>query len=628
MTIAALGQSPSITIIGGSSATGAISGNVPSGSCVAVTLTAYTPDNSDPVVTDSAGNTYTRVVGPAGSISIIASYVYVATNVTGGNPLTVQLAGPSGSYISGAAQAFSGVVSASPADQTGTAGDAAATTGRSVSTSGSTGQADEVSVATVGPWNYATTVGTISCTGFTMIWSEPDLTVTQPGAGAYRIETATGTKTAAFTWGSTANTQANAAIVTLKGAVSGAALTGNSSTLSLGATLAVGVSKALTGNSLTSSVGTLGKGVSLALTGVTATGSAGSVILPNPTLQPLSATGSAGTAKANVSLGISGNSASGSVSNPTPSASVTLGALTGTLSNGQIQLSIDKPLTAVVSTLAPGQPVPSVAKALSGVSSATSLTSVGANVSVALSGVSSTCTVGTVRPPGTQLNPVTATGAVGTLALGVSKALTGVTATGTRGTVVSSPDKAISGVSGTGSVGSVTFGNVIVGLSGVVGLGMVGSVTPPRAPDTKNGELFAAQQMATPKWYTGPLPTPNQRGAILYDSGSWTVPLGANNVFVSATAGGGTPLGTAGQQTLQRWLDVQPGDVLTVTMLPNGDLTLYVGSTLLLYLYAGRAYGKLAWQATWGQDSFIPGAFGSGVDAGTPFPPILVFYWN
>ena len=147
--------------------------------------------------------------------------------------------------------------------------------------------------------------------------------------------------------------------------------------------------------------------------------------------------------------------------------------------------------------------------------------------------------------------------------------------------------------------------------------------------DTNNGELFAAQQMAQPPSYTGAPRTVPNRGAIFYDSGTWQVPVGAKTVYVSATAGGGTPLGNAGDQSLQRVLTpANPLDTLTVTFAANGDVYVTNGTTQLLYLRVGAAYGKVAWQGTWGQNSGLPGAFGSGVDAGTPYPPILVFYWS
>jgi hypothetical protein len=152
-------------------------------------------------------------------------------------------------------------------------------------------------------------------------------------------------------------------------------------------------------------------------------------------------------------------------------------------------------------------------------------------------------------------------------------------------------------------------------------------MVPPPA-NTKDGERFFAEQMALPPYYQGPLPTPNNRGIMLFDSGSWTVPLGATNVFVSATARGGTPLGNAGDQLLQWLLPVAAGDTLTVQFASNGDVYVFDGSTELVYLRCGAAYGKIAWQDTWGQQSGLPGGFGSGVDVGTPFPPILVFYWN
>jgi len=144
---------------------------------------------------------------------------------------------------------------------------------------------------------------------------------------------------------------------------------------------------------------------------------------------------------------------------------------------------------------------------------------------------------------------------------------------------------------------------------------------------TGAGARFAAIQSARLPFYVNTPPAPFQPTTIFYNSGTWTVPLGAKTVFVSATAAGGAPMGLAGRQALQKVLAVNPGDVIQVAMQGNGDVYLSVAGTVILYLFAGAAYGKTAWQSQLGQDSGIPG-FGSGVDAGIPWPPIVVFYWG
>lgn len=468
-------------------------------------------------------------------------------------------------------------------------------------------------------------------TGWTSVIQQTDDNNFYGGAVFSKALSGTTALTPSFTGSGTSALGFGMIILGLKTASSSPALTGNSSTLSLSSvSLGVGISKGVTGNTITSSVTTAQANVQVALTGVSSATSVGTVSTGPPALHSVAATGSVTSMAPGFALALSGNSATGSVSNvaagisATPSAVSSAGTVQGFSQTGVTPA----PLGPVTGTCSVGSVTPGIARALAAVSSATSVTSVGANVSVALTGVSSTCTVGTLYPPGNALAGVSATGAVGSLSLGVAKAISGVSGTSTPGSVKSTPQRVLTAVQGTGAVGNVVFGNVVVRLGGVTTVGIAGNLSPPTTPDFANGERFFAEMMALPPFYAGVRPAQNQRGAIFYDSGAWTVPLGATNVFIGATARGGTPLGNAGDQLLQWLLPVAPGDTLTVQFASNGDVYVFDGSTQLVYLRAGAAYGKIAWQATWGQQSGLPGGFGSGVDVGTPFPPLLVFYWN
>lgn len=482
-------------------------------------------------------------------------------------------------------------------------------------------------------YNGASNMGiTDPPSGFTSIYANQDSTVSAPCEICYKETTATGSQSTSWSWTSISTDAIGILVSFKKGASGPPALTSVTSTAGIGSiNLGVGVAKALTSLTTTGSPGAVGPNVTLALSGVSSTTSVGTMTPSgggSPVLSLVSATGSAGSVSPGVAAPLAGNSSTTSLSNVGAGVAPPLTAASSASAVGTVMASIAAPLAGTVTTGSAGTVAPGLATALSAVSSSTSVGTTGVNVSVALTGVSSTCSVGIVRAPGLQLGPVQATGSVGSLSLGIAAPLSAVTATSTPGSVRSTPTLAVSGVAGTGSVGSVVFGNVVVRLSGVSSGTIVGNVAPPIPPDTRNGELFMAQQSALPPYYTGPMPTPNNRGAIFYASGSWIVPLGATNVFVSATAGGGTPLGNAGDQLLHGQLPVNPGDTLTVTMDGGGNVYVAKGSTLLLSLFAGDAYGKIAWQATWGQQSGLPGGFGSGVDAGTPYPPILVFYWN
>lgn len=496
-------------------------------------------------------------------------------------------------------------------------------------TSGTLAQANELVVFIAGSASTALTVAW-SVAGATMAQAETDQNDYWPGAVATQRSTSTTGLTGTFTLTGSGTQNLNLVAIAFKEAAGSLVLGAVTATGSLGSTLGVGAQLNLSGNSSATAPGTVKANVQLALTGVSSATSVGSVAVPGgPTVATaVTSTGSPGTAKANAQLNLSGNSATSGVSNVVPGLGATLSGNSTSSSVTGLGGNFNVPLTPVQATVSVGSVSVSIPRPIAAVSSTTSVGSAGVNVAVALTGVSSTCTVGTLQPPGNQLSPVSCTGAVGSLGLTVSHALSAVSSASTPGSVKSTPQPALTGVGGTGSVGSVTFGNVVVGLTGVSSGGTVGNLAPPATPDFKNGEIFFAQQMAIPFGYQNQPVAQRQRGAIFYASGTWTVPPGAGTIFCSASAGGGTPLGNAGDQSLQGTLSAVPGDVLTVTMNPNGEVYVTKGATQLLFLRAGAAYGKIAWQSTWGQNSGLPGAFGSGVDAGTPFPPILVFYWT
>ena len=217
---------PALPAFAGASSTmfmsGVASGNMsfgvapPAGSTVYVGLSSYDGANTDPVVTDNQGNTYTKVL-QAGSLTFLATQLYRAQNVTSSGTFTITVTGTGGNYITGAAAAFRNVF-VGAADASGTHPDAAALTGQTVTNSGPTTKADGVSISVVGPYGYTNTVGPISCAGFTEVWQEPVLGGGhQPGAMFYRIESSIGVKSAVWSWANTANTQANSLIATFKG---------------------------------------------------------------------------------------------------------------------------------------------------------------------------------------------------------------------------------------------------------------------------------------------------------------------------------------------------------------------------------------------------------------------------
>jgi hypothetical protein len=136
--------------------------------------------------------------------------------------------------------------------------------------------------------------------------------------------------------------------------------------------------------------------------------------------------------------------------------------------------------------------------------------------------------------------------------------------------------------------------------------------------------LFAATQAGIPLFYTNVKPSVMQSQTFL-TSGTFTVPTGVTQILVSATAAGGSPLGTAGQQILRQSFQVLPGQVITITIGPN--VVLSSNGATLVALLDGTAYSKGTRQGMISQDSGIPG-LGFGVDSGTPGPAAVVMLWN
>ena len=136
-------------------------------------------------------------------------------------------------------------------------------------------------------------------------------------------------------------------------------------------------------------------------------------------------------------------------------------------------------------------------------------------------------------------------------------------------------------------------------------------------------EQFACQQAAVPQFYRGVKPSP-MNFQLFLSSGTWIVPPGVNQLLVSATAAGGTPLGGAGQQRIGQQLVASSGDTIAVAV--DHFVSIAVNGTTVLELLPGGPYGKTQAQA-FGQNSFIPG-FGSGSDSGAPDPALAVILWS
>ena len=141
--------------------------------------------------------------------------------------------------------------------------------------------------------------------------------------------------------------------------------------------------------------------------------------------------------------------------------------------------------------------------------------------------------------------------------------------------------------------------------------------------DANLADLFACQQAAVSQYYTNAKPTPLNFQTFV-TSGSWTVPANSTAVYVSATAAGGAPFGSAGQQVLKQQLKASAGDVVSVMI--GKTVTVSVNGTTQVLLNPGGAYGKFQAQS-WGQNSYIQG-FGNGADSGSGDPALAVILWS
>lgn len=219
-----------------------------------------------------------------------------------------------------------------------------------------------------------------------------------------------------------------------------------------------GVSVALTGQSVTSSAGTVAPSTTVALSGQSVTVSAGTL-----------------TPSGDIIVALTGQSVAASAGTLTPSTTV---ALTG------------QSVTTAAGTLAPSTIV-----ALSGQSVTTSAGTLAPSTTVALTGQSVTVETGFFAIPGDKSVALTGsslTVSPGTLTPSTTVGLTGQSLTVTVGTVTVSTSVALSGQSVTISAGTVTAPqNVSVALSGQSVTTSAGTVVPSGGSSTAGGYVRA-----------------------------------------------------------------------------------------------------------------------------------------
>lgn len=296
------------------------------------------------------------------------------------------------------------------------------------------------------------------------------------------------------------------------------ALTGVQATGGVG-TLALSHDEPLTGNAATSAVGTITPSNAHALTGNAATSAVGTVT-PSSAVAVTgnAATAAVGTVTPGNAIAISGNAATIAVGNVTPSSSV---GLTGNAATGQVGTlgsggDGSAALTGVEATTGVGTLAPAHAQALTGNAATGDAGTVAPGTSTGITGNFATAAVGSVAPArDVTLSGVSATSAAGSLTPDTSTAVSGNEAHGQAGTVGTAGENqtSIAGVQATGGVGTLGVGdskaltgNAATTAAGNVGVaraqsitgneatGSVGTVMPSQASTPVTGTMATTDE--------------------------------------------------------------------------------------------------------------------------------------
>jgi hypothetical protein len=175
----------------------------------------WTPD-----VTDNQGNAYSNAVTARDAINgfQVCRIAYAEIGVSAGSFTVTQTASNLGaSYFTWSAIEFSGVKDSSPVDQIGTQAEGPGSTSITVNTAGNLTENDELVVSTVG-LDSAVNHTSITASGYTSVYNEPDGTTYDAGAGAYKILSggSGAGQSAAWSWTTNSGTAEVAVIATFK----------------------------------------------------------------------------------------------------------------------------------------------------------------------------------------------------------------------------------------------------------------------------------------------------------------------------------------------------------------------------------------------------------------------------
>lgn len=204
-------------------------------------------------------------------------------------------------------------------------------------------------------------------------------------------------------------------------------------------------------------------------------------------------------------------------------------------------------LTGVSATGAIGTLAVALAIGLSGLAATGAVGTHAPQNAVPITTVVATSAVGSVTASGgdatVALTGVSATGSVGSVASGSSPPLTGVSATSSVGTVGPGASVGVSGVSGTSAVGTVSPSTTLA-LSGVAASGSVGTVTRGTTVALSGVAATGAVGSVTPSGGDGPLTLAGTQGTGAAGSVSPSITIALSGVSATGAAGSFAPART------------------------------------------------------------------------------------
>lgn len=178
----------------------AFPGNVTAGNTVIIAMNHFSSVAAEITGITVSGTTAVKDITKTDGTGNYAQ-IWRATNCAGGSATIAVTFSGAGNYISFSAEEWDNITTTSPLDQTGTGGPTSSAA-PSVTSTGSTSQADEVVYAVFTDYVGTSWTSSTPPSGYTETYEETNGTVHEAGSAAYRVVAATGSQTATFATGS------------------------------------------------------------------------------------------------------------------------------------------------------------------------------------------------------------------------------------------------------------------------------------------------------------------------------------------------------------------------------------------------------------------------------------------